>query len=150
MERSLVLIKPDAMQRGLAGTIISRLERQGLKLVGLKMLHMDKALAKRHYAIHKDKPFFNDLIDYICSSPIVATIFEGEQAVELIRRTMGATEPAEAEVGTIRGDLGLDIERNAVHGSDSIETAGKEIKLFFSRDEIFDYHREIGSPTIES
>jgi len=150
MERSLVLIKPDAMQRGLAGTIISRLERQGLKLVGLKMLHMDKALAKRHYAIHKDKPFFNDLVDYISSSPIVATIFEGEQAVELIRRTMGATEPAEAEVGTIRGDLGLDIERNAVHGSDSIETAGKEIKLFFSRDEIFDYHREIGSQTIES
>ena len=137
MERSLVLIKPDAMQRGLAGTIITRLEGQGLKLVALKMLHMDKVLAEQHYAIHKDKPFFNDLVDYISSAPIIATVFEGEGVVELIRKTMGATDPAKAEAGTIRGDFGLDIGRNSVHGSDSVETAEKEIKLFFSEDEIY-------------
>ena len=142
VERSLVLIKPDAIQRGLAGTIISRLERQGLKLIALKMLHMDRALAERHYAIHKDKPFFNGLVNYISSTPVIAIVFEGEKAVEVIRKTMGATDPAKAEAGTIRGDFGLDIERNVVHGSDSIETAREEIRLFFSADEIFDYYRE--------
>ena len=137
MERSLVLIKPDAMQRGLGGTIISCLEGQRLKLVALKMLHMDKALAQRHYAIHQDKSFFENLVKYITSAPIIASVFEGEGAVKVIRKAMGATDPAEAEAGTIRGDFGLDIERNAVHGSDSVETAEKEIKLFFSEDEIF-------------
>jgi nucleoside-diphosphate kinase len=137
MERSLVLIKPDAMQRGLAGTIISRLEKQELKLVALKMLHMDRALAERHYAIHRDKPFFNGLVNYIGSAPIIALIFEGKRAVEVIRKAMGATDPAQAEAGTIRGDFGLDIGRNVVHGSDSVETAEEEIKLFFSEDEIF-------------
>jgi len=137
MEKSLVLIKPDAIQRGLAGTIITRLEKQGLKLVALKMLHMNKALAKRHYAIHADKSFFNDLVDYISSAPIIAIVFEGEKAVEVIRNIMGATDPAKAEAGTIRADFGLDIERNTIHGSDSAETAEKEIKLFFSEDEIF-------------
>jgi len=139
MEKSLVLIKPDAMQRGLASTIISRLEEQGLKLVALKMLHMDESLAKRHYAIHADKPFFEELINYITSTPIIAIIFEGEGAVEVIRKIMGATDPAKAEAGTIRADFGLDIQRNVVHGSDSIETAEKEIKLFFNEDEIFNY-----------
>ena len=137
MERSLVLIKPDAMERGLAGTIISRLERQGLKLVALKMLHMDEALAKRHYAPHRDKPFFQSLVSYISSAPIVAAIFEGEGAVELIRKAMGTTDPAKSAAGTIRGDFGLDIERNTIHGSDSAETAEREIRLFFSEDEIF-------------
>jgi len=137
MERSLVLIKPDAMQRRLVGTIISRLEGQGLKLVALKMLHMDKALAERHYAIHADKPFFGDLISYITSTPIIAIVFEGEGAVELVRKTMGATDPTQAETGTIRGDLGLDIQHNVVHGSDSVETAEEEIKLFFAEDEIY-------------
>ena len=145
MERSLVLIKPDAMQRGLAGTIITRLEKQGLKLVTIRMLHLDKTLARRHYAIHKDKPFFNSLVDYISSTPIVAAVFEGKGAIAVIRKTMGATDPAKAEAGTIRGDFGIDIERNSVHGSDSAETAEKEIKLFFSEDEIFNYHQEIGS-----
>ena len=145
MERSLVLIKPDAMQRGLANTIISRLERQGLKLVALKMLHMDKALAQRHYSIHTDKPFFKDLVDYISSAPIIAAVFEGKEAVEAIRKIMGATDPAKAEAGTIRGDFGLDIGRNTIHGSDSIETAEEEIKLFFSEEEIFDYHKETDS-----
>jgi len=139
MERSLVLIKPDAMQRRLAGTIISRLEGQGLKLVALKMLHLDRTLASRLYTIHADKPFFEGLINYITSTPIIAIVFEGEGAVEVIRKIMGATDPARAEAGTIRGDFGSDIQHNAVHGSDSIETAEKEIKLFFAGNEIFDY-----------
>ena len=145
MEKSLVLIKPDAMQRGLAGTIITRLEKQGLKLVAIRMLHMDKTLARQHYAIHKDKPFFNDLVDYISSTPIAAAVFEGEEAISVIRKTMGATDPVKAEAGTIRGDFGLDIEHNSVHGSDSAETARKEIKLFFSEDEIFNYRQKIGT-----
>ena len=136
MERSLVLIKPDAMDRGLAGTLLSRLESLGLKLVALKMLQMDEALALEHYAIHRDKPFFSGLVSYISSAPIVAAVFEGEQAVEAIRKAMGPTDPAKAEEGTLRGDFGLDIERNTIHGSDSVETAEREIKLFFSEDEI--------------
>jgi len=139
MERSLVLIKPDAIQRGLGGAIITRLERLGLKMVAIKMLQLDRALAQEHYAIHKDKPFFNELVNYISSAPIIAIVFEGGKAVEVIRKTMGATDPAKAEAGTIRGDFGLDIGRNSVHGSDSVETAGKEVKLFFSEDEIFAY-----------
>ena len=144
MERSLALIKPDGMQRGLAGTIISRLEKQGLKLVAIKVLKLDKALAQRHYASHKDKPFFGSLVTYITSAPIVAATFEGEGAVELIRKTMGATDPAKAKTGTIRGDFGLDIERNTIHGSDSVETAESEIRLFFSDSDIFDYRWEAG------
>ena len=139
MERSLVLIKPDAVQRGLTGTIITRLEKQGLKMVALKMLHLNKALAQRHYTIHKDKPFFDGLVNYISSAPIVAIVFEGKGAVKVIRKAMGATDPAKAEAGTIRGDFGLDIERNTVHGSDSVDTAEEEIKLFFSKDEMFGY-----------
>ena len=139
MERSLVLIKPDALQRGLAGTIIARLEQSGLKMVAIKMLHLDKAMAQEHYSVHEDKPFFSDLVDYISSAPIIAIVFQGERAVELIRRIMGATDPAKAEAGTIRGDFGLDIRRNSVHASDSVETAEKEIKLFFSKYEIYTY-----------
>ena len=137
MERSLVLIKPDAMQRGLADTIISRLEGEGLRLVARKTLHLDEALARRLYAIHKDKPFFEGLVNYITTAPIIAAVFEGKGAVALIRQAMGATDPAKAEAGTIRGDFGLDIERNTVHGSDSVKTAEEEIKLFFAEDEIF-------------
>ncbi|HEY86497.1 MAG TPA: nucleoside-diphosphate kinase [Dehalococcoidia bacterium] len=143
MERSLVLIKPDAMQRRLAGAIIIRLEQRGLKLVAIKVLHLDKALARRHYAVHAGKPFFDGLVDYVSSAPIIAIIFEGESAIEVVRETMGATDPAKAEPGTIRGDFGLDIERNTVHGSDSVETAEEEIKLFFSQDEIFNYQNEV-------
>jgi nucleoside-diphosphate kinase len=139
MERSLVLIKPDAMRRNLAGAIIARLEKLGLKLVALKMLHTDKALAKRHYAIHRDNPFYNDLVDYISSAPIVACVFEGEGAVEAIRKAMGATDPTKSEKGTIRGDFGESLERNSVHGSDSPGNAETEIKLFFSTDELFGY-----------
>jgi len=139
MERSLVLIKPDAMQRGLAGTIISRLEKEGMKPVALKMLHMDNALARQHYAVHEGKLFFEPLIGYITSTPIIAIVFQGKDAVEVIRKAMGATDPAKAEAGTIRADFGADIQNNAVHGSDSVETAEKEIGLFFTEDEIFDY-----------
>ena len=137
MERSLVLIKPDAMDRGLAGTIIGRLESLRLKLVALRMLKLDKALARQHYAVHADKPFFDGLVDYISSGPIIAAVFTGEQAVAVIRKAMGTTDPARAEAGTIRGDFGLDIERNTIHGSDSAETAEREIKLFFAEAEIF-------------
>ena len=139
MERSLVLIKPDAMERKLGGTIISRLEEAGLKVVALKMLHMDEALAQRHYAVHKDKSFFADLVEYIISTPIIAAVLEGKNAVEVIRKTAGATDPSQAEAGTIRSEFGLDIQRNAVHSSDSNETAEKEIKLFFTEAEIFNY-----------
>ncbi len=143
MERSLVLIKPDAMQRGLAGEIISRLEERGLKIVAMKMLQMDKGLAQRHYAVHEGKAFFNELVDFITSSPIIAGIFQGKDAVNLIRQTMGTTDPANALPGTIRGDFGLDIGHNLIHGSDSVESASKEITLFFSAEEICDYQRDI-------
>ena len=139
MERSLVLAKPDAVQRGLSGTLISRFEELGLKLVALKMLHLDKALAQQHYAVHRDKPFFNRLVDYISSAPIAAMVFEGENAVEIIRNAMGATDPANAEAGTIRAEFGLDIEHNTVHGSDSVKTAEEEIKLFFADEDILSY-----------
>jgi nucleoside-diphosphate kinase len=138
MERSLVLIKPDAMERGLAGAILGRLQEEGLHLTALKMLHMDRALAERHYAIHKDKPFFKDLVDYITSTPIVAAVFEGEGAVERIRKLMGATDPARSTPGTIRKDYGLDVQRNATHASDSPENGEKEIAIFFHKSEIFE------------
>lgn len=143
MERSLVLIKPDAIQRGLAGEIVTRLERRGLKIVAMKMLHMDKTLAQRHYAIHKDKAFFNKLVDFITSSPIIAIVFQGKDAVEIIRQTMGETDPVKAKAGTIRGDFGLDIQHNLIHGSDSAENASEEINLFFSTEEILDYHKDV-------
>jgi nucleoside-diphosphate kinase len=137
MEKTLVLIKPDAMQRGLGCTILSRLEHSGLKLVALKMLHIDRQLAQKHYAIHKDKPFFSDLVEYISSAPVIAAILEGDKAVKRAREAMGATDPAKAGTGTIRSDFGVDIEHNSVHGSDSIETAKAEIRLFFNEKEIF-------------
>ena len=143
MERSLVLIKPDALQRGLAGEIISRLEKKGLKIVAMKMLHMDKKLAQRHYAIHKGKVFFDDLVNFITSSPLIAIVFQGKNAVEIIRQMMGETDPAKASSGTIRGDFGIDIGHNLIHGSDSLENASKEIDLFFSAEEIFNYDREL-------
>ena len=136
-QRTLVLLKPDALERGLVGEIVSRLEGQGLKIVAMKMLWMDEALANRHYAIHRDKPFFGGLVNFITSSPIIAAVFEGEDAVEVVRRAMGETDPAIARPGTIRGDLAQDIERNLVHGSDSVETAKREIDLFFSNAEKF-------------
>jgi len=136
VERSLVLIKPDAVQNGQSDEIISRFKKLGLKVVVRKTLRMDRALAEKHYAIHRDKPFFETLVSYMTSAPIVAAIFEGEEAVAKIRQAMGATDPARADTGTLRADFGLDVTRNAVHGSDSVATAEEEIKLFFTEDEI--------------
>jgi nucleoside-diphosphate kinase len=137
MERSLVLVKPDAMERQLSGAIIGRLQAEGLKLIALKMLHMDKALAERHYGIHKGKSFFNDVVNYMTSTPIVAAAFEGEDAIAHIRKIMGATDPAKAASGTIRKEYGLDLQRNSTHASDSPENGEKEIALFFTKKEIF-------------
>ena len=136
MNRTLILVKPDAMERNLGGAILARLEAAGLKIVALKMLHVDEALANKHYAIHVGKPFFKDLISYITSFPIIAAVFEGQNAVDVARKTMGATDPKKAEAGTIRKDFGLDIQRNSVHGSDSQENAEIEIKLYFTPKEI--------------
>ena len=136
MERSLVLVKPDALRDGQSDEILGRLEKLGLKMVARKTLRMDRALAGQHYAIHRDKPFFGELVAYMTSAPIVAAVFMGEGAVAKIRQAMGATDPAKADEGTIRADFGLDVTRNAVHGSDSVETAEKEVRLFFSEDEI--------------
>ncbi len=139
MERSLVLIKPDAMERGLGGVIIGRLQQRGLKLLALKMLWMDRALAERHYEVHRGKPFFDDVVAYITSTPIIAAVFEGDNAIETIRGAMGATDPSKAEAGTIRAEFGVDIQRNATHASDSLESGLREIALYFAEDEIFGY-----------
>ena len=142
MERTLVLVKPDAVERGFSGAILGRLESSGLTLVALKLLRMDQALAERHYVLHKEKPFFKGLINFITSGPIVAAVFEGEDAVRTARTVMGATDPSKAEPGSIRKDFGIDIERNAVHGSDSVKTAEQEVTLFFKNSEIFSYKRK--------
>ena len=139
MERTLILVKPDAVNRQLSSKIISRFEEKGLKVVGLKMLHMDETLGKKHYAAHVDKAFFPELLQYMTSSPIIAAVLEGEGAVEKVRKIMGATNPAKADPGTIRKDFALDMTRNSIHGSDSPETAATEIKLFFKDSEIFRY-----------
>jgi len=141
MERTLVIVKPDGVQRGLIGEVLSRLERKGLKLVALKMMQMDEALARRHYGIHEGKPFFEGLIRYITSAPVVVMVWEGSQAIEMVRRLMGATRPLEAAPGTLRADFGLDVGRNLVHGSDGPETASSEIALFFRPDELVPWQR---------
>ena len=141
MERTLVLVKPDGVQRGLIGKVITRLERRGLKLVGMKLMQVDDALARQHYGEHVDRPFFAGLVDFITSSPVVAMAWEAENAVEAVRNTMGQTNPTTSPPGTIRGDLGLDIGRNLVHGSDSPASAGREVELFFGPEEILDYGR---------
>ncbi|MGI6621483.1 MAG: nucleoside-diphosphate kinase [Bacillota bacterium] len=140
-ERTLVLAKPDAVARGLTGEIIKRLEARGLRPAGLKMIWIDEELAKRHYSAHIGKPFFEGLVQYITSLPVVAMVWEGPSAVSVVRNTMGATNPAQAQPGTIRGDLGTDISNNLVHGSDSVESAEKEINLFFNEAEIFSWKR---------
>jgi nucleoside-diphosphate kinase len=145
MQRTLVLVKPDAMNRGLAGEVISRLERKGLKIVALKLMRVTAELAGRHYEMHKEKPFFGSLVEFITSCPIVAMVVEGRNAIDVVRQTMGQTDPAKAAPGTIRGDLAMDIQDNLVHGSDSLESAKREIDLFFSSGEILSYTRSIDS-----
>ena len=143
MERTLVLIKPDAMQRGLASEILGRLERRGLRIVGLKLMQVDRALAERHYGEHVGKPFFEGLVSYITACPIIAGVFEGTNAVESVRNTLGKTNPKDAAPGTIRGDYGLEIGRNLVHGSDSVESAEREVDLFFTATEVLDVKRDV-------
>ena len=141
MEQTLVLVKPDGVQRGLVGEIVGRLERRGLKLVGMKLMQVDEALAHRHYGEHVDRPFFAGLVGFITSGPVVAMAWEANNAVEIVRSTMGVTNPANATPGTIRGDLGVDIGRNLIHGSDSPESAVRELGLFFGTEEILSYSR---------
>lgn len=131
MERTLVLIKPDAMQRGLAGEVISRLERRGLKIAAIRLMRVSTALARKHYAEHNGKPFFPGLVEYITSSPIIAAVFEGENAIKAVRQTFGATHPLEAAPGSVRADYGLEKGRNLTHASDSPASAKREIALFF-------------------
>jgi nucleoside-diphosphate kinase len=139
MERTLVLLKPDAVQRRLIGRIISRIEEKGLKIVGLKMIRVTRELAEKHYAEHREKPFYPELVSFITSAPVVAMVVEGPKAVETVRKMMGKTNPLEAEPGTIRGDFGLSVTMNLIHGSDSQASAAREIALFFREDEILSY-----------
>ena len=136
VERTLILIKPDAVQRALAGEILSRFERRGLAVRAAKLIQVDRDLAERHYAEHAEKPFFGELVDFITSAPTLALVLEGEGAVAVARETIGATDPAKAAPGTIRGDLALSMPDNLVHGSDAPETAAREIELWFSKDEL--------------
>ncbi|MFC2023877.1 nucleoside-diphosphate kinase [Chloroflexota bacterium] len=143
MERTLVIIKPDGVQRGLIGPILTRLERRGLRLAAMKLMRITPELASRHYGVHQGKAFYAGLIEFITSGPVVVAVVEGDDAIDTVRRTMGATSPALSEPGTIRGDFGVDVGRNLVHGSDGPDTAAFEIPLFFSPDEILSYHRSV-------
>jgi len=143
LERTLIIVKPDAMQRGLAGEVLSRLERRGLKIVGLKLMRIDRALAERHYGEHQGKPFFPGLVTFITSTPVIVGAIEGPNAVQAVRNTMGATNPLNAAAGTIRGDLALSVGPNLVHGSDSPESAQRELALFFKPEDLVDYSRDL-------
>ncbi len=141
VERTFALLKPDAVQRGTAGEILHRFERRGLKIVGLKMMRVSRPLAESYYAEHKGKPFYEPLMSYITSGPVVAMVLEGDGAVAVVRKMMGKTNSAEAEPGTIRGDYALTIGRNVIHGSDSLESAKREIGFFFKPEELHEYKR---------
>jgi nucleoside-diphosphate kinase len=142
-ERTLVLVKPDGVQRLLAGRIIARFEERGLKIVGLKLVRVDRELAERHYAVHREKPFFRGLVDFITSGPLVAMALEGPNAIAVVRAMVGATRPNEAAPGTIRGDFALETAQNLIHASDAPETAASELALWFAPGEILAYEREI-------
>lgn len=140
-ERTFFMIKPDGVQRGLMGTIISRFETRGLKIVAMKFIQIQRDLAEKHYAEHKGKPFYESLLEYITSGPVLAGVLEGKNSVNIARDMMGKTNPQECQPGTIRGDFGLEIGRNVIHGSDSQKSAEREITLFFNDDEITSYSR---------
>jgi nucleoside-diphosphate kinase len=142
-ERTHVLVKPDGVQRLLAGRIIARFEERGLKIVGLKLVQVDRELAERHYAVHREKPFFGGLVDFITSSPLVALALDGPNAIAVVRAMVGATRPHEAAPGTIRGDLALETAQNLIHASDGPETAATELDLWFRANELLDYERDI-------
>ena len=143
MERTFVMVKPDGVQRGLVGEIIARLERRGLRLVGAKFMAVSPELAETHYGIHKGKPFYEGLIAYITSAPVMAMVWEGAKAVSAVRQTMGATNPTEAAPGSVRHDYGLEIGRNLTHASDSVENGKSEIALWFKEEELVDWQRDI-------
>ena len=143
MERSLIILKPDAVQRGLIGPILTRIEQRGLKLAGLKLMQIDETLARRHYAIHEGKPFFEGLVEYIVSGPVVVLAVTGKNVIATVRSTVGATNPSQAAPGTIRGDFGVEIGRNLIHASDSPENGEKEIALFFQDHELVNLERSI-------
>lgn len=143
MERTFVIVKPDGVQRGLIGEIIRRFETRGLRLIGLKMLRIDESLARRHYRDHVEKPFFPSLLEFITSSPVVAMVVEGKAAVQNVRTMMGALDPTQAQPGTLRGDYTNDKQLNIIHGSDSVENAEREVGLFFTPEEVFDYERTL-------
>ncbi len=143
MEQTLVIIKPDGVQRGLIGPIIARLERRGLRLVALKLMQISRELASRHYTIHQGKPFYKPLLEYVTSGPVAVMVWEAPNAISIVRKTLGATRPADAELGTVRGDFGLEVGRNLVHGSDGPETAAFEIDLFFEKDELVHWQRSV-------
>ena len=143
MERSLVLVKPDGVQRGLIGEVISRLERRGLRLVAAKFVQVSRELADTHYAIHKGKPFYDGLISYITSAPVMAMVWEGPNAVAAIRQTMGATRPTEAATGSLRHDFALEVGRNLTHASDTIENGANEVALWFRDEELVNWNREV-------
>jgi nucleoside-diphosphate kinase len=142
-QRSLVIVKPDGVQRELSMDILGRLERRGLKIVGLKLMQVSRELAERHYGEHQGKPFYEGLVSYITSGPVVTAVFEGPNAVSIIRTTMGATNAAQAAPGTIRGDYAIEIGRNLIHGSDSPESAAREVDLFFGADGPLSYSRDV-------
>ena len=142
MEKTFVAIKPDGVQRGLIGKVIFRFEDKGFKLVGMKFIKVSPELAARHYSEHKEKPFFNGLVSFITSSPVVVMIWEGKNIVDTIRKIVGKTNPQEADVGTIRSDYGIEIGKNIVHASDSIESAKREINIFFKEEEIVNWKQE--------
>jgi nucleoside-diphosphate kinase len=143
IERTLVLCKPDAVQRGLVGRILARFERKGLKIAGLKMLRIDEGLAAQHYRDHLEKPFYPQLRAFITSSPVVAMAIEGDNAVQVVRTLLGTTDAQQAAPGTIRGDFGMNVTKNLVHGSDSLDSAKREIALFFEETELYDYDRSV-------
>lgn len=142
MERTLIIIKPDAVQRGLTGEILRRFEARGLKIVGMKFIHITRELAQKHYAVHQGKSFFEGLVNYITSAPVVVIALEGVNAIQAARATIGATRPHEAAAGTIRGDFALEVGRNLVHGSDSVENGQIEVSNFFREDELFSWPRD--------
>jgi len=141
MERTFIMLKPDAVQRGLAGEMIARFEKKGFKLVGMKLIQVDRTLAEEHYAEHRGKGFFEPTVAYIMSSPVVALVWEGKNVVALARELMGATNPANANPGSIRGMYAMDISRNVIHGSDSVISAEREIALYFKSEELVDYRK---------
>ena len=143
MERTLVLVKPDGVQRALIGEVISRLERRGLRMAAAKFMAVSKELAETHYAIHKGKPFYDGLISYITSAPVMAMVWEGPQSVAAVRQTMGATKPVEAAPGTLRHDFALEVGRNLTHASDTVENGAKEVALWFKQEELVDWSREV-------